>query len=406
MAPAPRMQDALYHDVLSPEETLAVRSEVRAFAAEYVAPVAERLANADEAVALFPRETFSAMTEHGLFEIPFPADVGGRGLRYPASATVATLEELAYWSNSVAAIYDVHCILAGHALERDRGASRAELLGPIVRGEIVAAFATSEPATSSDLSPGALETEATPVEGGWVVSGRKRWISNAPVADLVVCLCREGARLTALAIDLGAPGVRVGEPDHKMGNRGQLTADIVFDGVFVPATRVVGGQGEGLRVALQALTYGRIGIGAAGVGMAQRCFDESVARLKERRVFGRLLGESQHWQFKMAERATELENARSLYLKAALRLDAGVRSPEPEAAMAKHYGSALAVELSRDAVQIFGGYGYVHHLGDDGAFLSIESLYRDAKVGEIYEGANEIQKWIIAREIFGRDLTG
>jgi len=154
------------------------------------------------------------------------------------------------------------------------------------------------------------------------------------------------------------------------------------------------------------LTYGRIGIAASGVGMAQSVFDHCTDRLKTRRAFGKAMAQFQHWQFRMAERATEIENARNLYLKAALRMDGGVKFPEPEAAMAKWYATNLAADFARDGVQIFGGYGFVQELAHDGSQYHVEEIYRDCKISEIYEGANEIQKWVIARNIFGKDLTG
>lgn len=400
------MQDALFHEDMFPDDVRSVREEVRRFAGNVVSPRAADIGRTAEGTTAFPRDVFDAMARAGLFAIPFEHAVGGRGLEHRSMATTVAVEELAYASNSVAAIFDVHCILAGQALARGSQPVRERFLEPLIRGEIIAAFATSEPAASSDLSPSAVTTMVRPTQRGWTVHGRKRWITNAPVADFVVALCSDGVGLTLLAIDLHQDAVRVGPPDRKLGNRGQLTADVEFDGAFVPDEHVIGPVGGGLRIALQALTYGRIGIGAAGVGMAQRAFDEAVARLKERRAFGRRLAEFQHWQFRMADRATELESARSMYLKAAQRLDHGVVFPEPEAAMAKILGSALAVDLARDAVQVFGGYGFVETLGATGESFPLETLYRDAKIGEIYEGANEIQRWVIARNIFGRELTG
>lgn len=242
--------------------------------------------------------------------------------------------------------------------------------------------------------------------GGYVINGRKRFITNAPVADFVVLLCVDDGRMTEIVVDLDTPGVRVGAPDQKMGNHGQLTADITFDNVRVPLENVVGKPGGGLKIALQTLTYGRIGIAASGVGMAQALFDHSTQRLKTRRAFGKTIAQFQHWQFKLAERATEIENARNLYLKAALRMDAGQAFPEPEAAMAKWYATNLAGEFARDGVQIFGGYGFMKELAADRSHYRVEEIYRDCKISEIYEGTNEIQKLVIARAIFGKDITG
>lgn len=401
-----RYQDSLYHDQNVPAEILTIRLEVRRFADEHVAPVAYAIGHTEESVASFPRDLFAKMAKAGLFRIPFAADVAGRGVNHPATATAVMIEELAYHSNSVAAIVDVHCILAGNALKHGSESIKQRYLAPLLSGEMIGSFATTEPDASTDLSVEAMRTIATRTNDGYVVNGRKRYISNAPVADFVVLLCVDGERMTELVVELDWPGVRVGKPDKKMGNHGQLTADIYFDNVKVPVGNVVGQPGQGLKIALQTLTYGRVGIAASGVGMAQALFDHSAERLKTRRAFGKAIAQFQHWQFKMAERATEIENARNLYLKAALRMDDGHAFPEPEAAMAKWYGTNLAGEFARDAVQIFGGYGFMRELAADGSHYRVEEIYRDCKIAEIYEGANEIQKLVIGRSIFGKDITG
>jgi butyryl-CoA dehydrogenase len=168
---------------------------------------------------------------------------------------------------------------------------------------------------------------------------------------------------------------------------------------------LIGEEGRGLHIALGTLTYGRVGIGASGVGMAQSAFDECIAYMKEREAFGKKIGQFQYWQFRMAERAIQIENARNLYSKAALRMDRSVEFPEPEAAGAKYYGTECAGDVARDAVQIFGGYGYMSRLGHDQSTYKVEEIYRDCKIAEIYEGTNEIQRLIIAREIFGKAFT-
>ena len=401
-----RYQDSMYHDLMSPDEVQSIRSEVRRFADEHVAPLAHLIGHTEESAAAFPRTLFTKMAEAGLFRIPFGTEIGGRGLKYPTTATAVMLEELSYYSNSVAAIVDVHCILAGNALKNGSELIKQNYLLPLLSGEKIGSFATTEPDASTDLSVEAMRTVATRNEDGYVVNGRKRFISNAPVADFVVLLCVDGARMTELVVELNLPGVRVGEPDKKMGNHGQLTADIYFDNVKVPFSNVVGEPGQGLKIALQTLTYGRIGIAATGAGMAQSLFDICADRLKNRRAFGKAIAQFQHWQFKIAERATEIENARNLYLKAALRLDAGIAFPEPEAAMAKWYATNVAGEFARDAVQIFGGYGFMRELAADKSNYHVEEIYRDCKISEIYEGTNEIQKLVIARGIFGKEITG
>ncbi len=404
--PLIRHQDRLYHDLGVPAEILAIREEVRAFADEHVAPVAHAIGHTEESVASFPRGLMEKMARANLFRIPFAAESGGRGLQHSATATAVMIEELAYHSNSVAAIVDVNCILAGNALKGGSAYLKQTYLAPLLNGNKIGSFATTEPDASTDLSVSAMRTIATRTAGGYSITGRKRFISNAPVADFVVLLAVDGASMTTLVVDLASPGVRVGAPDKKLGNHGQLTADITFENVQVPMQNALGTPEQGLRIALQTLTYGRIGIAASGVGMAQALFDLCVQRLKTRRAFGKAIAQFQHWQFKMATRATEIENARNLYLKAALRMDEGHSFPEPEAAMAKWYGTNLAGEFARDAVQIFGGYGFMRELAADGSHYRVEEIYRDCKIAEIYEGANEIQKLVIARSIFGKDITG
>lgn len=402
-----RQSDRLYHELLAPEETQSVRAAVRRIAECEVAPHAAAIAGGDERTDGFPRQVFEALAQAGVFRIPFPGDVGGDGLIHPATATAAAIEELAYYSSSVAAVFDVHCILAGNALNQGTEAQRKRWLPKVVDGTLVGAFATTEPDASSDLSPQAVQTEAIRTEAGWVLNGHKRWISNAPVAGFVVVLARTGTRLSMFIVDTALPGVEVGLADRKMGNRGQLTADIRFTNVHLSDDDLLGGaEGHGLRHALSTLTYGRIGIAAAGVGMAQAAFDLTVAHLSTRHAFGKPVAANQHWQFLLAERATEIDNARTLYTKAAQRLDAGNPSPEPEAAMAKYYATKLSVDMARDAVQAFGGLGFARELGADGSPGPVEAIYRDSKIGEIYEGTNEIQKWVIARQIFGRDVIG
>jgi butyryl-CoA dehydrogenase len=395
-APA-RLADRLHRDLLFDDETRAARDEAHRFAVEHVAPRAHAIADTEESVEAFPRDVFNAMGRAGLFGVPFDRDGGGRGLARPVCATAVTIEELAYQSSSVAAIYDVHCILAGHALAVAEGHLRRRWLEPLIAGRIVGAFATSEPGASSDLSPGAIATTLTTVVGGYQLDGRKRFITNAPVADVVVVLA---------TLDARADGVRVGAPDRKLGNRGQLTADVAFDGVAVADGDVIGQVGDGLRIALATLTYGRVGIAASGVGMAQAAFDRTVAHLLARRAFGRSLAEFQHWQFRFADHATRIENARNLYAKAARLMDGGDPFPEPEASMAKAYATETAVDLARDAIQAHGGYGFLREVAADGTSFRVEEIYRDAKVAEIYEGANEVQRLITARAIFGRDVVG
>lgn len=396
----------MFHDTWLPEETREIRREVRAFTESVLRPAAHRLNTTPESAEGFPRDMFNAMAAAGLYEIPFTADVGGRGLQYPTLATLTVLEELAYFSPGLAsALYDGQAILVGKTLERAQEPLRSKYLSALVRGEFVGSFATSEPEASTDLSVASMQTTAVKVDGGFQLNGRKRWITNSVAADYILVLVRTGERLTMFLADMHSDGISVGKPDLKMGNHAQLTADVFFDHVFVPDDHVVGVEGSGLKVALGALTLGCMGIGAIGVAMAQAAFDFSADYMTRRKVFGQELARFQHWQFTFADHAVGIENARNLYQKAGYRFDLEGEA-EVEAAMTKLYGSRLAVDVARDAIQVCGAYGFVQELSATGETFPLEAIYRDAKIGEIYEGANEIQRWIIARNIFGRELAG
>lgn len=401
-----RRADTLFNDAWLPGEVRRVRADARTFADDVLRPVAHELNTRPESKEAFPWPQFRAMADAGLYRVPFAADVGGLGLEFPTLATLTVVEELGYHVPAFSsALYDGQAILVGKTLDRAQPAIRERYLPSLIRGEWVGSFATSEPETSTDLSAASMQTLATPVEGGYRITGTKRWITNAAVADRVAVLCKTGQNLTMLLADLKAPGVTVAAPDRKMGNHVQLTSDIRFDSVFVPADHVIGTEGAGLRAALGALALGRMGIGANGVGMAQAAFDHATQYACERRVFGKELARMQHWQYVFAEHAVGIELARALYQKAGWLYDVK-GSAEVEAAMAKLVGSRLAVDVSRDAIQVCGAYGFVRELTGPGHQMPLESIYRDAKIGEIYEGANEIQKWVIARHIFGRDFTG
>jgi alkylation response protein AidB-like acyl-CoA dehydrogenase len=401
-----RWSDTLYSDVFLPEETVAIRQEARVFADSFLEPIAHEVNTTPEDPTKFRHDIVKGIAEAGLYQVSFAADVGGRDLQYPILATLAVMEELGYYTPGAAsALYDGQAILCGQTLNNAPQHLRAKWLPKLIKGEIVCCFATSEPETSTDLSAKAMQTVAEPVAGGFVINGKKRWITNSVAGDIILTLCRSGDRLTMLLVDMRADGVSVGMPDLKMGNHAQMTADVSFDNVFVAEENVIGEVGGGLRAALGALTIGRAGIAALGVGMAQRAFDCSAAYIQERSVFDQKIASFQHWQFRYADQATAIENARNLYIKAALNFDKGL-APQPLMAMAKVVGSEVAVDMSRDAIQACGGYGFVRHLVGEDKKWPLESIYRDAKIGEIYEGTNEVQRWAIAREIFGRDITG
>lgn len=403
-----RTQDRVAHDVWLPAEVVELRARAREAVAQRLAPHARDIGVREESADSFPWKAFRGLADEGLFAVPFGSDFG-LGLENRMLATCTVAEEIGYESSSMAGVYDGQCILVPATLEHARPEVRARLIPSLVDGSVAFSFATTEPETSSDLTAERLSTVAEPTaDGGFVVNGRKRWITNSVVAGWVSMLVRDGHgsnRATMLLIDLKAPGVRIGRPDLKMGHRGQITADIILEDVHVPAEHVLGAPGDGMRVALSALVRGRVGIGAAGVGVAQAALDLAVDRLKTRHVFGKPLGAMQHWQYKLAEHATQIEAARSLYQKAAMLIDRG-ESADPEAAMAKAFGTRVANDLTRDAIQIHGAVGFAREVGETGESVRLEEMFRDAKILEIFEGANELQQWIVARKLIGRDITG
>ncbi|GAA2424958.1 acyl-CoA dehydrogenase family protein [Mycolicibacterium llatzerense] len=403
-----RTQDHMWHDVFLPPEIVELRTRARASVAQHLAPVARDIGSREESADSFPWEAFRGLAADGLFGVPFES-AHGAGLAHPMLGTCTVTEEIAYESSSMAGVYDGQCILVPATLRHASPRLRDALIPDLVSGKQAFAFATTEPDTSSDLTAERLGTYAEEAGDEFVVTGRKRWITNSIVAGWVSMLVRagrDGNRAHMLLIDLNSPGIRIGRPDLKMGHRGQITADIVLDNVRVPRDNLLGEPGRGMAVALSALVRGRIGIGAAGVGVAQAALDLAVHRLQTRHVFGSPLGAMQHWQFQMAQRATEIECARNLYQKAATLLDTGDATAEPEAAMAKAYGTRLANDLVREAIQIHGALGFARQVGETGESVRLEEMYRDAKILEIFEGANELQQWIVARRLIGRDITG
>lgn len=399
----PRMQTRLYKEHLFPEETREIRQKVRAFAEKEVFPLARDIGEKKERNRNFPRRLFRKMAAEGLFRIPFSKEDGGLGLSYPACGAAVMAEELAYISASVAGTVNAHFLLSGKTLAMGSPHIKEKYLAPALSGTSVASFAMTEPQSGSDVRTESLVTKARKKGKKYIINGRKRYITNAGVADFVTLLASVGGEKSIMiVVDLDSLGCSVSAPDKKLGNRGELTYDIYLEDVEVPRENLIGKEGDGLRVAVNSLLYGRTGIGASGVGMAQSAFDECIEFMNQREAFGKKIADFQYWQFLLAQRAVEIENARNLYLKAALCLDEGDAFPTFETSAAKYYGSEISVTMARDAVQIFGGLGLMVELAHDSSTYKVEEIYRDSKVGEIYEGTNEIHKMIIARSIFGK----
>jgi alkylation response protein AidB-like acyl-CoA dehydrogenase len=280
-------------------------------------------------------------------------------------------------------------------------AQRERWLKPLARGEILVGFALSEPDAGSD--PAGMRAQAVRDGGGWVLNGAKAWATNGGTADLMMVMvrtdrpdARRGARgISTFIVPTDAPGYRPGKPEDKMGLRASNTTSVSLEDLRLPADALLGEEGNGFVYSMEGLDAGRLGIGAQAVGIARRALEHSVAYCAERRQFGRPIREFQAVQFKLADMATRIAAARALTLDAAARKDRG----EPVthlASMAKLFASEMAVWVTTQAVQLFGGYGYMRD-------YPVERLFRDAKVTEIYEGTSEIQRIVISRALYPRE---
>jgi len=373
---------------LSPEQ-VQFRGVVREFAASEIAPYA---ADWDRDHS-FPVDTVLAMGRLGLFGLPFPQEYGGGGADYLTYCIA--IEELARVDASMAITLEAGVSLgAAPFLYSGTEAQKQEYLVPMIAGEVLGAFGLTEAEAGSDA--GATRTRAVLDESSheWVVDGQKTFITNSgtPITKCVTITARTGANeISNIVVDSGTPGFTVMAPYRKMGWHASDTHELVFDGCRVPEAHLLGTRGEGFKTFLRILDEGRIAIAALAVGMAQACLDASVAYARERQAFGGPIGRYQSIAFKCADMAVAVENARNITYKAARLRDRG----EPfrkESAMAKLYASEIAVDATREAVQIHGGYGYIDE-------TPVSRFYRDAKILEIGEGTSEIQRLIIARDL-------
>ncbi|MFC7384409.1 acyl-CoA dehydrogenase family protein [Sphaerisporangium rhizosphaerae] len=352
--------------------------------------VAPRAAG-DEADGRFPREVFTTLGRAGLLGLPYPEEHGGAAQPYEVYLQV--VEELAGAFLAVGLGVSVHTLssfpLAAYGAQ-DR---RADLLPAMIGGELLGAYCLSEPQSGSDAA--ALTTRAQAADGGYVVDGVKAWTTHGGVADFYTLMARtsgDGARgISCFHVPADTPGLSFGRPERKMGMRSSPTAQVRLDGVRLGPEALIGGEGEGFRIAMAALDGGRLGIAACAVGVAQAALDTAVSYARERRQFGRRIADFQGLGFLLADMATQIAAARSLYLDAARLRDAG-RPYGTRAAMAKLFATDAAMKITTDAVQVLGGYGYVED-------FPAERLMREAKVLQIVEGTNQIQRVVISRAL-------
>lgn len=370
------------------EEHEMIRKMVRDFAENEVAPTA---AERDEQ-ARFDREIFDKMAELGLTGIPWPEEYGGIGSDYLAYAIA--VEELSRVCAATGVLLSAHTSLASWPIFKfGTEEQKQKYLRPLARGEKIGAYCLTEPGSGSDA--GGMKTTARREGDHYVLNGSKIFITNGGVAEIYVVFAvtdpekRTRGGITAFIVESDFPGFSVGKLENKLGIRSSPTAEIIFEDCKVPVENVLGEVGEGFKIAMMTLDGGRNGIAAQAVGIAQGALDAATQYAKERYQFGKPIAAQQAIAFKLADMATSVEAARLLTYQAAWRESVGLPYGK-ESAMAKLFAGDTAMKVTTEAVQIFGGYGYTKE-------YPVERFMRDAKITQIYEGTQEIQRLVISR---------
>lgn len=373
---------------LSTEQKL-IQKTIKDFSEEEVAPGAEQR----DKDKRFPKEIFQKLSDLGMMGLPFPEEYGGAGADTISFAIV--VEELSRACGSTGITYSAHISLGGAPLHLfGTKEQKQKYLTPICTGESLGAFGLTEPNAGSDA--GGTQTEAVLENDEFVINGNKCFITNASYAKhlaLTAITGRSGGKkeISAIIVPTDAEGFTIIDNYEKMGLNASNTTELVLEDVRVPEENILGKRGEGFRQFLITLDGGRIGIGAMAVGIAQAAYEKALAYAKERKQFGRSISNFQAIQFKLADMAMKIELARTMVYKAAWLKDQG-RQFSKEASMAKLYASEICMEVTNQAVQIHGGYGYMKE-------YHVERMMRDAKLLEIGEGTSEIQRLVIARSI-------
>jgi acyl-CoA dehydrogenase len=368
------------------EEQKLLQKTVREFAESEVKPLAKEL---DE-TGRFPRETFTKAAELGLTGIPFPEEEGGAGFDHIAYSIV--IEEISRCCASTGVILSVQNSLYCDPIHRfGTEDQKKKFLVPFARGEKIGCYALTEPQAGSNAA--ALQTKAVKKGETYVINGTKAWITNGGAADAAIAYVNTDPAkvekgITAIVVEKGTPGFKVGKEEKKLGINATACCELVFTDCEVPAANRIGNEGEGYKVALSTLDGGRIGIAAQATGIAQGAFEAALAWSQQRMAFGHPISQFQAIQFMLADMSTEIDAARLLVRKAAWKQDSGARF-SMDAAIAKLFASEMATRVTHKAIQIHGGYGYSRE-------YPVERAYRDARITEIYEGTSEIQRLVIS----------
>lgn len=367
-----------------------IRETVRRFADERIRPLASELDESER----FPGDLYREMAALGLFGISIAEAHGGAGMDVASYAAV--MEELSRGYASVADQCGLVELVGTLLAEHGSASQQALYLKPLLQATRCCAYALTEPQAGSDLA--GLKTSADKNAGGWTLSGEKMWIHNAPVCDFAVVLARTdkaaGHRgMSIFVVDRDLPGVCAGKKERKMGQRASQVGALSFTDVQLPKDALLGPEGRGFHMMMSVLDKGRVGIAALAVGILQAALEASVEYAKLRRQFGKAIAEFQAVQWMLADMAKDAHAARLMVQAAAQKLDSGARATL-EAAMAKCFASDAAVAHTANAVQVHGASGYIRG-------FEVERLFRDAKITQIYEGTNQIQRMIIARQLLG-----
>jgi alkylation response protein AidB-like acyl-CoA dehydrogenase len=372
----------------------ALRESVRALAEEKIAPYAAKVDQSAE----FPQEAHDALVKADLQAIHIPEAYGGAG--GDAIATAIVIEEVARACASSSLIPAVNKLGTVPLLLSASEDVKQRYLPPVARGEAMFSYALSEPEAGSDAA--AMKTRATPEGDRYVLNGVKRWITNAGVSKFYTVMAvtdpsAGAAGISAFVVESGDEGFSFGALEHKLGIKGSPTRELYFDNCAIPADRLIGEEGSGFRTALATLDHTRITIAAQALGIAQGALDYATGYVKERRQFGKAIAEFQGVQFMLADMAMKLEAARQLTYAAAARSERAMSGePAPDltfmSSACKCFASDVAMDVTTDAVQLLGGYGYVSD-------YPVERMMRDAKITQIYEGTNQIQRVVMARQL-------
>ena len=362
---------------------------IREFAEKEVKPLA---AEVDESER-FPMETVEKMAKLGIMGIPFPTELGGAGGNN--QLYTMAVEELSRACATTGVIVSAHTSLCcAPIMEHGTNEQRAKYLPKLCSGEWIGAFGLTEPNAGTDAS--AQQTMAVKEGDHYVLNGTKIFITNAAYAHVYIIMAMtdksKGTKgISAFIVERDFPGFSIGKKEKKMGIRGSATCELIMENCIVPAENLLGQEGKGFSIAMKTLDGGRIGIASQALGIAQGAMDETVKYVKERKQFGKAIGQFQNTQFQLADLQTKIEAARLLVRKAAYKKD--MKLPySADAAMAKLFAAETAMEMTTKAVQFHGGYGYTRE-------YPVERMMRDAKITEIYEGTSEVQRMVIAANL-------